>query len=123
MKTDPIDTTGLGIQRQQYLAKPASGLTVEEVARDIGGLHATDPTTPYLSLFARMRDFPRERLDEALYERRSLGRIRCVRNTVYILPLEQIPAAFAATRRIAEVNAERFLRLQGVTVRQFTRDL
>ncbi len=67
-----------------------------------------------------MRGFSRERLDEALFERKSLGRIRCMRNTVYILPLDLLPAAFAATRRMTELNAERFCKSQGVTVRQFT---
>lgn len=118
MKTEP-DGIGLAVMRQQHLAKPSTKLDVEGVARDIGGLHATDATTPYLSLFARMRGFSREQLDEALYERKVLGRIRRMRNTVYILPLDLIPAAFAATRRMAEVNAERFCRSQGVTGREF----
>ncbi len=114
-----MERNGLALMRKQHLAKPSSGLAVEELASDIGGLHATDPTTPYLSLFARMRGFIRERLDVALYEKKSLGRIRCMRNTVYILPIEQIPAAFAATRRMTELNAERFCKSQGVTIRQF----
>jgi hypothetical protein len=76
------DGIGTALMRKQHLAKPAAKLALEELARGIGGLHATDPATPHLSLFARMRGFSRERLDLAMYERKSLGRIRCMRNTV-----------------------------------------
>ncbi len=84
-----------------------------------GGLHATEPATPYLSLFARMPDFLRDQLDEALYEKKSLGRIRCMRNTVYMLPLDLIPTAFTATRRLKADHAGRFCKLHDITPRQF----
>jgi hypothetical protein len=90
-----------------------------QIARDIYGLHATAPTTPYVSLFARARDFTRDKLDEQLYVKRTLGKIRCVRTTVHILPRETIPIAFAATKGIVEPNSEDFLQYTGVTKRQY----
>jgi hypothetical protein len=35
-------------------------------------LHATEPATPYLSLFARIDSFTREEVDDALFESKSL---------------------------------------------------
>jgi hypothetical protein len=34
-------------------------------------LHATEPATPYLSLFARIDSFTREEVDDALFESKS----------------------------------------------------
>jgi hypothetical protein len=57
-----------------------------QIAKDILALHATSATTPYLSLWARMTNFDRGMLDEALYEERSLSRVLCMRSTVHIVP-------------------------------------
>jgi uncharacterized protein YcaQ len=52
---------------------------------------------PYLSLFARVPGFSRDMLDEEMYVRKSLVRIRCMRNAMHILPRDMLPAAFVAT--------------------------
>jgi hypothetical protein len=105
---------------RQHLTDESQTQDIVQVTRDIYGLHATNPTTPYVSLFARARDFTRDKLDEELYVKRTLGKIRCVRTTVYVLPRETIPIAFAATKSIVEPNSEDFLRYTGgVTERQY----
>ena len=48
---------------------------VVQIVKDIGGLHATGSTVPYLSLFARTRNFVKKYLDEELYVKRNLGKI------------------------------------------------
>jgi len=98
---------------KQHLADESQTEDIVQIARDIYGLHATNPTTPYVSLFARARGFTRDRLDEELYVNKTLGKIRCVRTTVHVLPRETIPIAFAATKAIVEPNSENFLRYTG----------
>ena len=104
---------------KQHLADESWIEDIVQVTKDIYGLHATGPTTPYVSLFARARDFTKDKLDEELYVKRTLGKIRCVRTTVYVLPREMIPIAFAATKGIVEPNSEDFLQYTGVTKRQY----
>lgn len=105
---------------KQHLTDESRSEDVVQIARDIYGLHATNPTTPYVSLLARARDFTRDKLDEELYVKKTLGKIRCVRTTVHVLPRETIPIAFAATKSIVEPNSEDFLRYTGaVTERQY----
>lgn len=104
---------------KQHLTDESKSEDIVQIARDIYGLHATGATTPYVSLFARARDFTRDKLDEELYVKRTLGKTRCVRTTVYVLPREMIPIAFAATRGIVEPNSEDFLQYTGVTKRQY----
>ncbi len=69
-----------------------------------------------MSLFARARDFTRDKLDNELYVKRTLGKIRCVRTTVHVLPRETIPIAFAATKGMVEPNSEDFLRFTAASL-------
>jgi hypothetical protein len=71
---------------RQHLAVPAD--TVETVAGDLVGLHATDPATVYLSARQRLAGFEVGDLDDALYERRSLSRILGMRRTMFVVPLD-----------------------------------
>jgi DNA glycosylase AlkZ-like len=104
---------------RQHLTDESKTNDIVQIARDIYGLHATNPTTPYVSLSARARDFTRNKLDRELYVKKTLGKIRCVRTTVHVLPRETIPIAFAATRGIVGPNSEDFLQYTGVTKRQY----
>jgi hypothetical protein len=97
--------------------KPNRGIV--ETVRAVGGLHATGATTPYLSLFARRKGFRKEDLDRELYVKRSLGKIRYVRTTVYVLPEDMIATAFAATRMMAEPASEAYSRFLGITEKQY----
>jgi len=93
--------------------------SIVETVRAIGGLHATIATTPYLSLFARVENFRREQLDAELYVKRNLGKIRCVRKTVYVLPKDAIPTALAATRMMTEPTSQAYAKALGVTEKQY----
>jgi hypothetical protein len=116
-----IDSSSVNryLAQRQHLAGESGATDIVQIARDIYGLHATNPTTPYMSLFARARDFTREKLDNELYVKRSLGKVRCVRTTVHVLPRETIPIAFAATKGMVEPDSEGFLRTTGVTREQY----
>ena len=76
---------------------PASRLAdIVQVTRDIVALHATAATGPYLSLWARGPDFQRQELEDALYERRDLARVHCMRKTVHAVPSDEVPFFFQA---------------------------
>ena len=53
-------------------------------------LHATEPATPYLSLFARVDAFTRADLDGALFESRSLVKQLAMRRAVSDLSAVQV---------------------------------
>jgi hypothetical protein len=87
----------------------------------VGGLHATSGTTTYLSLLARSSEFERDDLDRELYRRRSLGKIRCVRGTVYVHTRDMIPIAYRATARLLVPATRRYMEAVGVTEREYRR--
>lgn len=114
-----FDIVNRFLLQKQHLADVSRSDDIIQIVKDIYGLHATSPATPYLSLFSRCRSFAKERLDKELYVKRTLGKIRCVRKTIYIIPSETIPIAFAATRKMVELNSENYARFLGVTQKQY----
>ena len=57
-----------------------------------------------------MRKFEKEDLiKELLYLNRNLGKIRCMRKTLHILPKEMIPIAYAATREMVDKVSKRYV--------------
>jgi len=107
------------VLRKQHLADNIRGEDIVAIAGDIGGLHATSAITPYLSLLARTDGFSREQLDEELYSKKTLGKVRGVRGTVYIYPREMIPVAWAANRRLNVPHSERFYRNMDSTEEEY----
>ena len=83
---------------KQHLLNQSQADTVLEVVEDIFGLHATSASTPYLSLFARMKQFQRSLLDQELYIKRNLIRLGFMRRTLFIMTTKLAPLAFQATR-------------------------
>jgi uncharacterized protein YcaQ len=71
--------------------------TVMDAIVATAGVYATAPTC-YLSCAARVDGFRLDALDEELYRKRSLVRIRCMRQgMVYIEPVDLLPVLFACT--------------------------
>ena len=81
------------------------------VAGDLVGLHATAAETPYLSLHARISGPVIEELDQALYEQRTLVRLKAMRGTVFVMPVQLATIVFAATREVTIERDRRWLRL------------
>jgi len=115
--TKPISLAAVNrfLLEKQHLAAGTPAPDVTRLAADIAGLHATGTTEPYLAACARLPSFERRQLDAALFHDRTLARVRCMRGTVYILPLDLVPIAFAALRSFYEKGSVRFLEFQGIT--------
>lgn len=109
------------VLKKQHLADDAKINDVVQIAKDIGGLHGTSATGPYLSVFARSSSFRKDDLSDEMSKKKSLTRIRYVRNTIYILPKDFIPVAYAATSQIAEVTSERLSKHLGMNPTQYSR--
>jgi hypothetical protein len=89
---------------RQHLDAPAA--SVEAVAGDLVGLHATDPATVYLSARQRLAGFTLDDLDAALYDRRTLARVLGMRRTMFVVPLD-LAAVVDASCTKALIGPER----------------
>ncbi len=92
---------------------------IVQVTRDIVGLHATIATSPFLSLYARMGTFRRSQLVEELEVLRTLGKVRWARKTVYVLPKDALPFAFAAMRVPLDERFGGYLPRMGTSVEEY----
>jgi len=92
--------------------------TVEDAARCMVGLHASDPATVYLAARARVRGFVHTDLEDALYERRSLVRMLGMRRTMFVVPVDLAAIMDeACTKALAPPQRRRLIRMleeQGV---------
>lgn len=68
--------------------------SILQVVNDIIALHATSAGTPYLSLFARMKNFQRKYLDEEFYVKRNLIRLQAMRGTLFITSIQLAPLLY-----------------------------
>jgi hypothetical protein len=62
-----------------------------DVARSVLALHATDPSTVFLSIWARMASVGIPDIERALYDERSLLRMLGMRRTMFVVPTEDAP--------------------------------
>ena len=100
MRSFTVDERRARLARRHFLAGPAQ--TPAGVAGDVVGLHATDPATPYLSLWARLPGFTVADLDDALYRQRTLTKHLAMRRTLWIVRAEDLPLIqSAASDRVA----------------------
>jgi hypothetical protein len=70
---------------------------VLKCVEDIAGLNSITATTPYLSGFNRIKDFKKSMLDEQMYEKKRLYRLRLMRSTLFIVTRDFLPIAYSAT--------------------------
>ena len=82
------------LEKQHLTTKSDNVLRCVE---DIAGLNSIVATTPYLSLFNRIKDFQKSMLDEEMYEKRKLYRLRLMRGTLFIVTRDFLPIAYSAT--------------------------
>lgn len=74
------------------------------------GLHATDPATPYLTLWARVPGFDLAHLDTALYHRRTVVKHLAMRRTLWVVRSDELPMIqSAASDRVAANERRRLI--------------
>ena len=104
------------LARRHRLARPAA--SVDDAATAVVGLHSSDPSTVFLSGWARVRGFEASDLEEALYEQRSLVRMLGMRRTLFVVPRDLAAVMDeACTKALAPAERRRLigpLEAQGV---------
>ena len=96
------------LARRHFLAEQAG--SIDGLVADLVGLHATDPATPYLSLWARLPGFAVADLDTELYERRALVKHLAMRRTLWTVRAEDLPLIQSgASDRVADNERRRLV--------------
>ena len=101
------------ILQKNYLANnPAANIT--DLAKTLAGLPANPSSTPFLSAWARMKNFTPNALFSALNQNHTLIKSELMRTTPYIIPLEQFVTLHAATARQRKQAFNAQFRLWGI---------
>lgn len=96
------------LTRRHFLGPHGSDTSAVTAA--LVGLHATDPATPYLSLWARIPGFARADLDSRIYEERSLVKHLAMRRTLWVVPADGMPAVqVASSDRVADTESRKLI--------------
>ncbi|MDT5400694.1 MAG: hypothetical protein QOK33_3925 [Mycobacterium sp.] len=93
----------------RHLLTGAADQNLVDVTHRLVGLHATDPATPYLSLWARVAGFRVADLDAALYEAKTVVKHLAMRRTLWVVKAEDLPAVQAAASDRVAANERKKL--------------
>ncbi len=93
------------IGRRHGLAPDHRFDTIDAATTAMTAWHATESTTPYLSLRARVGSLTVEDVSAAIYDERSIVRVMAMRRTLWIVDRDLVPAvAGSAGRRVADAQ-------------------
>lgn len=107
-------------QRRARLAlrQLAHRATPLEVADALVVLHGSDPASPHLSIAARGDHTPAD-VERAMYDERVLVRMHAMRRTVFVVPVDLVPAVHASSTVAVAARERRqmtaFVAAQGFT--------
>jgi len=91
------------LARRHALHPAHRAADAEAATRAVTVLHATEPATVYLSLWARVDDLTVDDVDRALFEQRSLVKQLAMRRTLFVFPRDLLPAAWGSiSARVAD---------------------
>ncbi len=109
MRSFSIDERRNRLARRHFLVS-GNPRPVTAIAASLVGLHATDPATPYLSLWARCPGFTTETLDDELYRRRSVVKHLAMRRTLWLVCADDLRVIQpAAGDRVADNERRRLI--------------
>lgn len=85
----------LGVRH--FLARPADEPAV--IADGLVAIHSSDPTTVFLSMWARLPSFRVAHLEDLLYEQRALVRHWAMRRTLWVMSRQMLSLAVGSSTR------------------------
>ncbi|MGB6207236.1 winged helix DNA-binding domain-containing protein [Mycobacterium sp.] len=94
----------------RHFPRALGSTPITAITTALVGLHATDPATPYLSLWARYPGFVTGDLDAELYRKRSMLRHLAMRRTLWLINAEDLAIVQpAASDRVAANERRRLI--------------
>lgn len=98
------------LTRRHRLAPGCRAADAVEAAESVVALHATDPSTIWLSAWARVEGLTTAELERALYEERTLVKHLAMRRTLFVFPRATLADAQAgASARVAATERRRLV--------------
>lgn len=110
MRSFTVEERRSRLARRHQLADGLTTVAADALAGRLVGMHATDPATPYLSLWARIPGCSVAAVHAALYEDRTLVKHLAMRRTLWVVRPSDLPSIqSAASDRVAATEHRRLV--------------
>ena len=109
MRSFTLDERRARLARRHHLATGLPAVSADALTATLVGLHATDPATPYLSLWARIPGCSVADVHAALYEHRTLVKHLAMRRTLWVVRPGDLPSIQSAASDRVAANEHRRL--------------
>ncbi len=110
MRSFTLDERRARLARRHRLATGLPAVSADALTATLVGLHATDPATPYLSLWARIPGCSVADVHAALYDHRTLVKHLAMRRTLWVVRPGDLPSIqSAASDRVARNEYRRLV--------------
>jgi hypothetical protein len=98
-------------RRRRLISRQFMSLTdsITHATATLVGLHASDPATPFLSLWARCPGFVAADLEDELYQSRSVIKHLAMRRTLWVVGVDDLPVIQSAASNRVAANEHRRL--------------
>ncbi|MFX1411026.1 MAG: winged helix DNA-binding domain-containing protein [Promethearchaeota archaeon] len=107
------------VLQKHHLTENTKIDNILQITEDLCGLHSTGLRTSFLSLLARTRNFKKDDLEKELYITKNMGRIRCMRRTLFIQTKNMIPIVFAATLKLFDNNIQKYMEFHKISSKEY----
>jgi len=94
--------------------------TVHEVLDNLIAINADNIQAAYIALFNRMHTFSRPMLEENLYHRRNIGRLRAMRKGMYLIDLDLFECIYSATYRQREYRVKHAQKTWDISEKEYS---
>lgn len=109
MRKFTVDERRKRLSRRHFLAA-TEPVPITTVTTGLIGLHATDPATPYLSMWARSAKVVVADLERDIYEKRVAVKHLAMRRTLWLVNANDLPMVqSAASDRVADNESRRLV--------------
>lgn len=109
MRSFTVNERRARLARRHHLAVGAPAASIDALTGALVGLHATDPTTPYLSAWARIPGCSVGDMHAALYDGRTVVKHLAMRRTLWVVRPEDLPSIQSAASDRVAANEHRRL--------------
>ena len=104
---------------RQFLTEQAPEGSLLSVASALGGLHAQVASSPELALRARVTGLARGAVERALVNERTLVKTWTIRDTVHLVPADDLALYVGVLRPRPEGPGDGWMRQRGITRKQY----
>ncbi len=99
---------------QHHVTPGFQATDIAQAARSVVGLHSARLPSPYVALHTRVSGFGIRDLRRGLLDTRNLIKLRCMRRTLHVVPLDLAPVVHQATLSFRVADCWRVFRRFGV---------